>query len=75
MDFDKLDPENINPEDFDPFMDLPEGSSGFLSAYLALEQLVIDGHPFIDISLILREEFGEELAEKVLLEAKDRGIL
>lgn len=70
-----MNPEKINPEEFDPFVDLPEGSSGFLQAYLAMEQLVLSGHPFIDISLILREEFGEELSEKVLIEAKERGIL
>ena len=69
-----MDPENINPEDFDPFT-LPEGSSGFLQAYLALEQLVLNGYEFIDISLMLREEFGEELTEKVLTEAKERGII
>lgn len=74
MEDDKLDPSDIDSEDFDPFT-LPEGASGFLGAYLALEQLVLNGYEFIDLSLILREEFGEELTEKVLTEAKERGII
>ena len=69
-----MDPSKINPDEFDP-MELPEGSSGFLDAYLVLESMVEKDYDFIDISLLLREEFGEELTEKVLEEAKLRGIL
>ena len=69
-----MEPDQVK-DDFDPLKDLQEGSSGFLQCYLALETLVLKNYDFIDISLILRENFGEEVAEKALLEAKERGIL